>query len=186
MKPQIRILTISDGKRTRHNSRWFIGTIFRGRKYFEGLIKFIFEPNQQSLVDKISISIHQSRHHSQVRLILLDGLQTLQNSLGDIEQIYQRTGIPVIVLERKKGHIPKKNILGEKLRDLEPKPLEEDSISTIVYRSFRLHYSGLTQKDVMDFILFHLKNGKTPSILNSTRVIANAYNLFKEKHKGQL
>ncbi|WP_455364392.1 endonuclease dU [[Eubacterium] cellulosolvens] len=186
MKPQVRVLTVSDGKRARHDSRWFIGTIFRGSKYFEGLIKFIFEPSQERLVEKISLGIQQSRHHCQVRLILLDGLQALQNSLSDIEQIYQRTGIPVIVLERKKARTLKKNMLREKTRELETRPLEEESISSIEYRSFRLYYTGIKLKDVMDFIQFHIKNGKTPSILNSTRVIANAYNLFKGKQKGQL
>lgn len=184
MKPQVRILTISNGRRTRQKRRWFIGTIFRGKEWFEGLIKFIFEPNQENLVEKISTSIHQSRHRSQIRIILLDGLQTLQNSLYDIRQIYQRTGIPTIILERKKNL--KKINLDKKLQNLETKSLEANSILNVEYKSFHLIYTGLNIKDIMDFIQFHLKDGTTPSILNSTREIANAYNLFKAKQKRPL
>ncbi len=108
IKPEIRILGIDDSPFSRKQDEVLcVGTIYRGGNYIDGLISFYVDNDGNNATLKIIKNINKTRHKDQLQLIMLDGISFAGFNMLDIEEIWKRTKIPIMIFMRKKPNIKK-------------------------------------------------------------------------------
>lgn len=103
IKRELRILGIDDGpfKRGDRNSI-LVGTVFRSGFWLDGVLTTKIRVDGLDSTKKIIEMINRSRHKAQLRVVMLDGLTFGGMNFADIQKINEKTGLPVIVVNRKK------------------------------------------------------------------------------------
>ena len=99
IKPEIRILGIDDSALL--NERvMIVGTVFRGGDWIDGVLRSDITRDGLDATEVIGTMIKNSRHYSQLRIVMLDGITYGGFNVVDIEELYRETGLPVIVVMR--------------------------------------------------------------------------------------
>jgi hypothetical protein len=104
IKPEIRILAWDDGP-FEHRSKGtvpMIGTVYRGGKLLDGILKIDVEIDGTDAEAKIISATNHTKHHGQVRVMMLDGITFGGFNTVNIKNISEKTGVPVIVVLRTK------------------------------------------------------------------------------------
>ncbi|NLE05224.1 MAG: DUF99 family protein [Crenarchaeota archaeon] len=103
LKNEIRVLGIDDGQFVfRSNSQVLVvGVIFRGGLWLEGVISTTITVDGLDATQKINQMIVSSPYYRQLRVILLSGLTFGGFNVVDINELYKKTSIPVIVITQK-------------------------------------------------------------------------------------
>src|SRR3989344_8466999 len=103
IKRELRMLGIDDGpfKRGDRNTI-LVGTVFRSGYWLDGLLTTRVKVDGLDSTKKIIEMVNRSRHKAQLRVIMLDGLTFGGMNFADIQKINEKTGLPVIVVNRKK------------------------------------------------------------------------------------
>ncbi len=103
IKPEIRILGIDDAPFTPHtrNKVMLIGTIFRGGLWLDGVLRTYIGGDGEDSTQKIVQMVNKTRHKDQIGAIILDGVTFGGFNIANIKEIFENTGIPVIVIMRK-------------------------------------------------------------------------------------
>lgn len=108
IKKEIRILAWDDGPfefKTKGKDI-IVGTIFRGGQALDGLLKTEIEIDGEDATEKIVESVLKTRHKD-IRVIMLDGITFAGFNTVDIKEVYEKTGLPVIVINRQKPDVEK-------------------------------------------------------------------------------
>lgn len=103
IKPEIRILGIDDAPFTPHSREkvLIVGTVFRAGIWLDGVLSTHITVDGDDATEKIIEMVNFSRHKDQLGVIMLDGVTFGGFNVVDVQQIYELTGIPVIVVMRK-------------------------------------------------------------------------------------
>jgi endonuclease V-like protein UPF0215 family len=103
IKQEIRILGIDDAPFPPHtkNKVMLIGTIFRGGTWLDGVLRTYISGDGTDSTANIIQMINGSRHKDQIGVIMLDGITFGGFNVVNIKEIFDETGIPVIVAMRK-------------------------------------------------------------------------------------
>jgi endonuclease V-like protein UPF0215 family len=103
IKPEIRILGIDDGPFTPHEEGevLLVGTIFRGGSWLDGVLTTKVHVDGTDSTSKLIRLVMDSRNLGQLGVIMLDGITFGGFNVVDISLIFQKTGVPVIVVMRK-------------------------------------------------------------------------------------
>lgn len=108
IKKEIRILAWDDGpfEFKSKGKDILIGAIFRGGKILDGLLKTEIDIDGTDATEKIIDKILKTKHKD-IRVIMLDGITFAGFNTVDIKEIYNKTKLPVIVVNRKKPDLEK-------------------------------------------------------------------------------
>jgi len=108
IKKEIRIIAWDDGpfEFKSKGKDILVGVIFRGGQFLDGLLKTEVEIDGMDATERIIDKILKTRHKD-LRIIMLDGITFAGFNTVDIREIYERTGLPVIVVNRKKPDLQK-------------------------------------------------------------------------------
>ena len=103
IKQEIRILGIDDAPFPPHttNKVMLIGTIFRGGTWLDGVLRTYISGDGTDSTANINKMVNGSRHKEQIGAIMLDGITFGGFNVANIREIFDETGIPVIVIMRK-------------------------------------------------------------------------------------
>ena len=103
IKPEIRILGIDDAPFPSHtkNKVMLIGTVFRGGTWLDGVLRTYITGDGEDSTEKIILMVNKTRHKDQIGVIMLDGITFGGFNLANIKEIFEKTGVPVIVIMRK-------------------------------------------------------------------------------------
>ena len=103
IKKEIRILGIDDAPFPPHtkNNVMLIGTIFRGGTWLDGVLRTYIKGDGTDSTLKIIKMVNGSRHKDQIGVIMLDGITFGGFNIVNIREIFNGTGVPVIVIMRK-------------------------------------------------------------------------------------
>ena len=103
IKPEIRILGIDDAPFPLHtkNKVMLIGTVFRGGIWLDGVLRTYITGDGEDSTEKIIHMVNKTRHKDQIGVIMLDGITFGGFNLVNIKKIFEKTGVPVIVIMRK-------------------------------------------------------------------------------------
>lgn len=102
VKKEIRVLGIDDAPfNNGKGSCTVIGTIFRGGNYIDGLISFKVRVDGNDATAKLVKAIKKTRHYDQLNCIMTDGIAVAGFNVIDINHLYKKTKLPVIVLMRR-------------------------------------------------------------------------------------
>lgn len=103
MKKQIRLLGIDDAPfKFRDRKVDVIGVVMRGGEYLEGVIKKEVKIDGLDSTKKIIEMINNTRHKTQIKAIIIDGVALGGFNVIDIEKVYSETDVPVITVTRDK------------------------------------------------------------------------------------
>jgi hypothetical protein len=101
MKSQIKLIGIDDGPfHFRDEKTILVGVVMRANGYLEGVLKRQVFIDGSEATDVISDMILQSRHHMQVKAILIDGVAVGGFNIIDISRVHEKTALPVISITR--------------------------------------------------------------------------------------
>jgi len=108
IKKEIRILAFDDGPFEFRGSgkAILIGSIFRGGEFMDGLLKTEVDVDGMDATKKI-IDVTNKSKHKDLRVIMLDGITFAGFNTVDIKEIFEKTNLPVIVVNRKKPNLEK-------------------------------------------------------------------------------
>lgn len=103
IKKELRILGIDDGpfKRSDRNTI-LVGTVFRSGYWLDGILTTKIRVDGLDSTKKIIGMINKSRHKEQLRVVMLDGLTFGGMNFVDIQKLNEKTGLPIIVVNRKR------------------------------------------------------------------------------------
>lgn len=107
LKSEIRILGFDDGAFTAKSNQLVpvIGVIFRGGKFLDGALMTDVRVDGTEATDKIVKLINSTRHKKQLKVIMFDGITLAGFNIVDIKKLNEETGIPIIVINRKRPNL---------------------------------------------------------------------------------
>lgn len=148
MKDEIRIIGIDDMSFDRHASvsTKVIGIVFRGGSFLDGVLSTDAMIDGDDATANIAEMITKSKFKSQLQCIMLDGIAVAGFNVIDIERLYKKTGLPVIVVVRKMPDIENiKQILSRLDMDKKIGLIEKAGIPKEHKRIF-FQCSGITEE----------------------------------------
>jgi len=103
IKQEIRILGIDDAPFPPHtqNKVMLIGTVFRGGTWLDGVLRTYISGDGNDSTAEIINMVNNTRHKDQIGVIMLDGITFGGFNVVNVREIFEKTGIPVIVIMRK-------------------------------------------------------------------------------------
>ena len=107
IKKEIRLIGIDDSpfEKGQKGEVLVLGTIHRGGSDFEGLISTTIEKDGWNSTDRITEMINRSRHKDQLQCIMIDGIAVGGFNVIDINELADRTRLPVIVVVRRQPNM---------------------------------------------------------------------------------
>ncbi|MEM1535384.1 MAG: DUF99 family protein [Candidatus Pacearchaeota archaeon] len=187
IKPEIRILGIDDGHFEKFSSAkcLVVGTIFRGAQALDGLISFYVEVDGDDGTEKLIEAVNRSKHKEQLSVIMINGIALGGFNVLNIKEICLKTGIPVVVVSRKKPRIKlikavlKKIGKKEKIKFIEEagKPNEIKINGKSIY--FQCY--GLDKEKASELIKSSIRFGNIPEPLRVAHIIATGIVLGENK-----
>jgi endonuclease V-like protein UPF0215 family len=187
-KSEIRILGFDDAA-FENEDKWerekskevpVIGAIFRGGGFLDGALRTDVTIDGLDSTDKLIKLINGTRHKRQLRVIMIDGITFGGFNIVDIQRLYEETGLPVIVFNRKMpdlervrkalknfGDYEKRWELIEKAGEIKPHRLKSDK--KVYYQAV-----GLSDKETKEIISLSSTRGQIPEPLRAAHMIATA------------
>lgn len=103
IKQEIRILGVDDSPFPAHTKEevMLVGTVFRAGNWLDGVLSTFVNGDGVDATQKISEMVLNSRNMGQLGVIMLDGITFAGFNVVNIRELYEATGIPVIVIMRK-------------------------------------------------------------------------------------
>jgi endonuclease V-like protein UPF0215 family len=103
IKQEIRILGVDDSPFPSHTTDkvMVVGTVFRAGNWLDGVLSTYIYGDGTDATEKIAEMVKNSRNLGQLGVIMLDGITFGGFNLVNIRQIFESTGVPVIVIMRK-------------------------------------------------------------------------------------
>lgn len=181
VKKEIRILGIDDAPFTKGESKevLVIGTIFRGGESLDGILRTYITCDGNDATDKIVRMINESKHKPQLKVIMTDGIALGGFNILDVQEIFKKTGLPVIVVMRKYPDIEKIKSALMKFEDWEERFLKLRKAGKIHKlevgtKEIYFQFTGLQKNEAEKILKLTLKRGLVPEPLRIAHLIATA------------
>lgn len=102
VKPEIRVIGFDDGSFEPHTegSTCLVGVVSRGGQWIDGVLVDEVEIDGTDSTSTMIDMINKSRHKEQLRIILTSGITFAGFNVLDVNDLFERTGLPVIVVSR--------------------------------------------------------------------------------------
>jgi len=109
IKPEIRILGVDDGPFVPHSGEqvMLIGTLFRAGNWLDGVLCTHITVDGTDATGSLIELVNDSRHWEQLGVMMLDGITFGGFNVVNTREIFQGTGVPVIVIMRKYPDLPR-------------------------------------------------------------------------------
>ncbi len=101
-KPEIRILGFDDSPFKRTDKKvTIIGVIYRGGSFLDVVLKTEVTVDGMDSTEILTALINSSRHKPQLKVLMFDGITVGGFNIIDVKQLHRKTGLPIIVINRK-------------------------------------------------------------------------------------
>ncbi|MEM3010292.1 MAG: DUF99 family protein [Candidatus Bathyarchaeia archaeon] len=190
IKPEIRVLGIDDGVFVPREKGLvdIIGVVYRGGYWLDGVMRTEVELDGMDATEKIIQMIRRSPHHKQLRVVMLNGVTFAGFNVVNIKELYEKVGLPVIVVSREKPDL-------EKIKKaLENLPFSEKRWEAIEkagelfemytrnnYEPIFVQFVGISQKDVQKILKVTSTRSNIPEALRVAHIIASGLSKLQEK-----
>jgi len=195
VKTEIRILGIDDLPFTKQESKvGVIGTVFRGGDYMDGLLSTQISIDGSDGTQNLISMIDKSRTFGQLRAVMLDGVTLGGFNVVDIEKIWQKTKLPVIVVTRDKPNLFKiKYALFKHFKDgvlkwqsiekagevFEHQVTTEQAKGTIYFQ-----FKGMELEEVRKILNLTIKHGLIPEPIRVAHLIGQGLKFGESKGRA--
>ncbi len=183
IKPEIRIIGIDDGSfdsRTDDNT-CLVGVVTRGGEGLDGVLVDEIEIDGEDSTSTIVDMVNGSRHKEQLRIIMTSGITFGGFNVLDINDLFEKTGLPVIVVVREEPDLESvksavKNLPDWKSRwdrlssagELVPVKIEDRGNGNKIFIQFR----GIEEEDAKKVIKMASTRSSIPEPLRLAHLIA--------------
>ncbi len=178
IKEEIRILAWDDGPFDfkKKGKDILIGVIYRGGKILDGMLKTEIEIDGLDSTERIIESTNKTKHKD-LRVMMLDGITFGGFNTVDIKDIYMRTKLPVIVVNRKKPDLEKFKKSLKLLPEYEKRLTAVKNAGPFYYtnvknRKICFQCAGLKKEDAEKIIKTTATIGLIPEPLRAAHLIA--------------
>ncbi|MEM7823819.1 MAG: DUF99 family protein [Candidatus Aenigmatarchaeota archaeon] len=179
VKGEIRILAWDDGP-FEHKGKGtvpMIGVVYRGGKLLDGILRIDVEIDGTDAEAKIIQATNKTKHRGQVRVLMLDGITFGGFNTVNIRNINEKTGLPVIVLLRKKPGFDAFKSAIAKLPHSSERLACVEAAGPIYYTSVKsgrlaFQVAGIDRKDAEQVIVTSTVLGNVPEPLRAAHLIA--------------
>lgn len=182
VKPQIRVLGFDDGtfsfsSKVRHEKTILIGVVMKGASEVVGVLARWITVDGTDATDAIIDAVKSSRFKD-LRVILLKGVTYAGFNIVDIGKLHNETGLPVVVVVRKKPDIlAMENALRKHFPDAEERiALLRKAPPLVELVKDKLYFQtvGLDDKTAAEVIKVTTRTGLIPEPLRLAHMIASA------------
>jgi len=153
-----------------------VGTVFRAGSWLDGVLSTYIHGDGTDATEKISEMVKNSRNLDQLGVIMLDGITFGGFNIVNIRQIFESTGIPVIVIMRKFPNFERIKKALKKFDDWEDRwanVIEAGEVYSVdrpepVY--IQIH--GIEREDAEDIVRLSTTRSSIPEPLRVAHIIA--------------
>jgi len=156
-----------------------VGTVFRGGSFMDGLLKTEIEIDGTNATEKIVKAVKRTKHKD-LRLIMLGGITFGGFNFVDIKYVHEKTGLPVIVVIRKKTDMKKFREAMEKLPEFEKRWRAVRNAGKFFKtkvgergKSIYFQKIGLTEEEAKKILKLTAKRSLVPEPLRVAHLIAS-------------
>lgn len=99
---------IDDGSFEPHTKgkTWLVGAVLRGGHWIDGVLTDRIEIDGIDATPTLIEMINRSRHKDQLRVIMTSGITFAGFNVLDVNEVFENTGLPVIVVSKKNPDLP--------------------------------------------------------------------------------
>ena len=116
IKRETRVLGLDDAPFNREDDQVLVvGTVFRGAQFMDGVLSTHVQVDGDDATRKIIEMVNSTRHKPQLQVIMLDGIAFGGFNVVDVAELNRKTGLPVIVVIRRRPDMEKIRKALEKL-----------------------------------------------------------------------
>jgi len=175
LKKEVRVLGVDDGPidKFKDKTSILVGTVFRGGEFLDALLKTDITVDGNDVTDKLITSIKKSKYISQIKCIMLDGLTFAGFNIMDINKLYDKLKIPVIVIMRSR---PDKEKIVKTLSRIGMQnkiQLINNSPEVYKYKEIFFQTIGLDNQEATEFLKLTTRNALVPEPLRIAHIIAS-------------
>lgn len=178
IKNEIRILGVDDSPFPSHTKEeiLLVGTVFRGGSWLDGVLSTYIHGDGTDATQKIIDMVINSRNLGQLGVIMIDGITFGGFNLVNIRQIFEATGIPVIVIMRKFPNfngIKKALERFEDFKDRWANVLEAGEVYSVENnKSIYMQIYGIKREDAEEIVKLSTTRSAIPEPLRVAHIIA--------------
>jgi uncharacterized protein len=182
IKREIRVLGVDDGVHIPRSKSLVpvIGAVFRGGTWLDGILSTCVKVDGFEVTEAVSKMVTASHHYGQLRVIMLSGITFAGFNVLDITKLNASTGLPIIVVMRKKPNLPKIKAALTNLSDPEERlkaiynagevlPVSVPKKKGTVY----MQTSGITLEDAKRIIALTSTRSNMPEPIRAAHLIAS-------------
>lgn len=182
VKPQIRVVGFDDGtfsfsSKLSRDKTVLIGVVMKGAAEVVGVLARWITVDGNDVTDAVIDAVNSSRFKD-LRVIMLRGITYAGFNIVDLERLYRETGLPVVVVVRKKPDI---NAMEAALRKHFPDAEQRIALlrrapPLVEFIPDRLYFQavGLEENVAREVIRVTTKRGLIPEPLRLAHMIASA------------
>lgn len=166
-----------------------IGVVFRGGDFLDGVFKTEVAIDGMDASDTLIKIINRSKHKEQLRVIMLNGITIGGFNMINISKLYEKTGLSVIAINRKRPDLKKIRIALQNFDDFEDrwKCIEDagkiHKMKIEKDKNIYFQFKGLKQNEVEKIIRLSCTRSLIPEPLRVAHLIASA--LIKGESGGR-
>jgi len=185
IKNEIRLIGIDDAPfvpRKEGTTRLF-GVVFRGRLWVEGVLQTTIIVDGLDSTQKISKMILNSPHYGQLRVIMLAGITFGGFNVVDVNEIFEKTHLPIIVVCEKQPDLESIKIAIQNTSNWEERwqlieksgPLYEYFPKPSVKNPIFFQITGLDLKDAKQILRISIGVSAFPEPLRVAHMIGRSF-----------
>jgi len=191
IKREIRIVGFDDGPFIPRSKGKVpvVGVVFRGGDFLDGVYRTDVEIDGMDATDILIKLINRSKHKEQLRVVMLNGITIGGFNMINISKLYEKTGLPVIAINRRMPNLKKIKIALQNFDDFEDRweciedggkihKMKIEKNKNIYYQ-----FKGLKQTEVESIIKLSCTRSLIPEPLRVAHLIASA--LVKGESRGR-
>lgn len=178
IKKEIRILGIDDSPFPAHTTQpvMIIGTVFRAGEWLDGVLRTFIQGDGSDATRKIIDMVNSTRHKDQLGVMMMDGVTFGGFNVINIQEIFQSTGIPVIVVMRRYPNFKKIKKALKRFNDWDKRwenMMNAGEIYTIENKeNIYIQICGIDLDDAVDIIKRSTTRSAIPEPLRAAHLIA--------------
>jgi uncharacterized protein len=182
-KKEIRTLGIDDSpfNKFKKGNTLVIGTIFRGGTLLDGILTTKIAIDGSNATKKLIQMINPSKYKKQLRCILLNGIALGGFNIIDIEELNQKTKIPVIVVIRRYPDFKKIEETLKKLNKQKKYKLIQKAGTVEKVNKIYIQRKGITLKQTKEILKLTCTRSLIPEPIRVAHLIAGGVTTGESK-----
>ena len=175
IKKEIRLLGVDDSPfdKFKNDKVLVIGTIFRGGQFLDGLLSTKVHVDGSDSTKKLISMINKTKNKPQLQAILMDGIALGGFNIVDINQLYEKTKIPVIVVIRRMPDIENIKSVLKRIGKQNKIKLLEKAGTPIKIRKVYCQLTGLTKEKAEQILKIACTHSFIPEPIRAAHIIAS-------------